>query len=371
MRSDEDMDASGQAAADALPSHWTWERFTVVDAGNGLVAFHSPKWNRFMRMRRDNQKMDRSGSKAADALPSHWTWERFYVVELEKTSCKEWDVRLVKRSGLRGTPEIFFDGEFHPICGHYFWDKQENAKSFCSKMGHTGGELFKIREQYWTDSVEIRTWGQFYGDGLTSHCSDEHAVSIEIECSGGSATQTSSCIAENGEVVPDNDMTGAKDEVMKIFAEYTGTTQDEIEAVYQKAADEVDNPPTVVDLNKREGLLYDLTAKISEMCTVNLEDAANPAYMKKKNKICNYIPKLVIGNYEGSEVTGNGQGTSGKGGGGRTSGKTSANAEDMEDTGCKDLPLASERLFFVFGILLPEVQSLGFDGGNLCFALTT
>jgi len=109
----------------------------------------------------------------------------------------------------------------------------------------------------------------------------------------------------------------------------------------------------VADLNKREGLLYDLASKISEMCTITPEDAARPDYARQKNQICNYVPKLVIGNYKGGEVTGK---------------LDSDNLEDQEDTGCKDLPLAKDELFFVFGISLPTVEPV-FDGGNLCFVL--
>ena len=29
------MDGSMQIAADQLPNNWEWERFTLVDAGNG------------------------------------------------------------------------------------------------------------------------------------------------------------------------------------------------------------------------------------------------------------------------------------------------------------------------------------------------
>jgi len=110
-------------------------------------------------------------------------------------------------------------------------------------------------------------------------------------------------------------------------------------------------PSDVADLNKKEGVLYDIMSKISEMCTVSEADIA-AGTAATKNQICSNVPKLVIGNYLGSE----------------TQDSSSSVFEDMEDTGCKDLPLAAGKRFFLFGILLPEIIPLGFDGGNLCYA---
>ena len=74
-------DASGRRAAHQLPSGWTWERFEVVDAGNGEIALHCKIHNRFMRMN-NRADMDVSAVKAANALPRGWTWERFTVRSL-------------------------------------------------------------------------------------------------------------------------------------------------------------------------------------------------------------------------------------------------------------------------------------------------
>jgi len=132
-------------------------------------------------------------------------------------------------------------------------------------------------------------------------------------------------------------------------------------------ADEGFKSNQVADLNKREGLLYEFSAKIAGMCTTTPEQLAmSPSMATKKNQICSLMPKLVIGNYGGGEVTGNG-GSNRAGKGGKSG--SAANLEDMEDTGCKDLPLAAEEVFFIFGIMLPAFEPLRFDGGHLCFAL--
>ena len=57
------MDGSMQIAADQLPNNWEWERFTLVDAGNGEVALHCKAWNRFVRM--SGETLDASEPKGA------------------------------------------------------------------------------------------------------------------------------------------------------------------------------------------------------------------------------------------------------------------------------------------------------------------
>ncbi|CAE7614462.1 unnamed protein product [Symbiodinium sp. CCMP2592] len=79
MNDEADMDGSSTKDFDEFPSGWEWERFTVVDAGNGQIALHSSKHNRFVKMG-GNRDMMASDVKAANELPSHWTNELFTVV---------------------------------------------------------------------------------------------------------------------------------------------------------------------------------------------------------------------------------------------------------------------------------------------------
>ena len=38
------------------------------------------------------------------------------------------------------TPEIFYDGQWYPICGHYFWDGNTNAATtLCKQLGFASG----------------------------------------------------------------------------------------------------------------------------------------------------------------------------------------------------------------------------------------
>jgi len=82
LRDNADMDASDVAGPDDLQRNtgMTWERFHVVDAGNGEVALWCGQHSRFMRMR-DNGHMDGSDWKGVNELPADWTWERFVEVD--------------------------------------------------------------------------------------------------------------------------------------------------------------------------------------------------------------------------------------------------------------------------------------------------
>ena len=70
------MDGNVQIAADQLPNNWEWERFTLVDAGNGEVA-HCKAWNRFVRM--SGETLGASDPMDADKLPAD-SREKFVMV---------------------------------------------------------------------------------------------------------------------------------------------------------------------------------------------------------------------------------------------------------------------------------------------------
>ena len=54
------------------------------------------------------------------------------------SACKHGDVKF----GKDGIAMMFVNGSFHPICGHYFWNKPwavNGAMLFCKKMGYKSG----------------------------------------------------------------------------------------------------------------------------------------------------------------------------------------------------------------------------------------
>ncbi|CAE7154950.1 unnamed protein product, partial [Symbiodinium necroappetens] len=77
MNSGAGMDTSGPQGLD-WPAGWEWELFTVVDAGNGEVAFHNPKWNRFVWM--EGHTCVATNTAPAQAFNRDWAKARFMEV---------------------------------------------------------------------------------------------------------------------------------------------------------------------------------------------------------------------------------------------------------------------------------------------------
>ncbi|CAE7248694.1 unnamed protein product [Symbiodinium sp. KB8] len=63
----------------SLRLHWTYERFAVVDVGNGEIALHNTLSNRFVKM--EGLEMMVSSIKDVEDFPAGWNLERFRVVD--------------------------------------------------------------------------------------------------------------------------------------------------------------------------------------------------------------------------------------------------------------------------------------------------
>ncbi|CAE7349703.1 unnamed protein product [Symbiodinium sp. CCMP2592] len=74
---DKDLVATSTTSVDGLRTDWINEYFTVVDAGQGQIALHSPRFNRFVRLKSDTN-VDMSSDRAS--LPSSWQSVRFVPV---------------------------------------------------------------------------------------------------------------------------------------------------------------------------------------------------------------------------------------------------------------------------------------------------
>ena len=67
-------------SASPLPSGWTHERFLVVDAGNGLVALHNTVHNGFLKVTESGDCLGFGAS--VSALKDDWLNEKFKVVDV-------------------------------------------------------------------------------------------------------------------------------------------------------------------------------------------------------------------------------------------------------------------------------------------------
>ena len=115
-------------------------------------------------------------------------------------SCKDGDVSL----GSDGSPYIFWNGDWSPICGHWFWNDQNGAKSFCKKLGFPDGSLNKEKSEYGEDAIEIGVCrpgemihsctGGSNEYKKTGWCQAGNAVKMTISCVGNTQDSTqSSC----------------------------------------------------------------------------------------------------------------------------------------------------------------------------------
>ena len=54
-----------------------------------------------------------------------------------------------------GTPKVFWANAWRPICGHWFWDNNNGAKSVCQRIGYSNGELSRTNGAYSEDAISL------------------------------------------------------------------------------------------------------------------------------------------------------------------------------------------------------------------------
>ena len=113
-----------------------------------------------------------------------------------------------------GTPFIFWNNAWSPICGLYFWDSSYGASLFCKKLGYSSGTSKKSNQMYDVNSFKVGKclWDDSWG-ACTGGCNDyssggncinensaktcdanDDQVGITIECNdGGQDVKNSSC----------------------------------------------------------------------------------------------------------------------------------------------------------------------------------
>merc|ERR1712166_1611066 len=99
-------------------------------------------------------------------------------------------------AGVAFVPEVMYDGQWSPICGHYFWNNNNGAATVCKALGFSGGTQQQTRRAYSTDSMPVGScnagesltsctaggngWGKFeYQNGW---CKAGTSVSITVTC---------------------------------------------------------------------------------------------------------------------------------------------------------------------------------------------
>jgi hypothetical protein len=126
-------------------------------------------------------------------------------------TCKDGDVRVASGStigaGLDLYPEVNYRGKWYPVCGHYFWDNDHGATSFCKALGFAKGVRGKRGAKFAVDAMPVgkcrpgqnfkqcniggNAWGNFnYRNGW---CKKGHGIGVAVKCSGGTTAATGTC----------------------------------------------------------------------------------------------------------------------------------------------------------------------------------
>ena len=95
--------------------------------------------------------------------------------------------RLALRDGK--FPEVFLNGKWSPICGHWFWDNNHGADLFCQKLDptFTSGTITKRRDKP-LESDGIRIGKCLGGDqwlGCSGGCNDLGTGNGCAQCAAG------------------------------------------------------------------------------------------------------------------------------------------------------------------------------------------
>ena len=112
-----------------------------------------------------------------------------------------------------GTPFVFWNNLWSPICGTWFWDNNNGATKFCEKLGYDSGTVKRKSRKYDVKSFKIGKcnvndqWDDCSGGcndySLGGNCAqgssitcdeNDDQISISIECNdAGDNPKTSSC----------------------------------------------------------------------------------------------------------------------------------------------------------------------------------
>jgi hypothetical protein len=131
-------------------------------------------------------------------------------------------------------PEVMYNGEWWPLCGHYFWDDNDGATTMCQQLGFTSGYRTDTRTHFDKDSMPVgrcsagqpitactqggNGWGDFSYNG--NWCAQGatyggNGIGVTITCTGGVESSSGSCADESpegnngGEEVTEMAFTGA------------------------------------------------------------------------------------------------------------------------------------------------------------------
>ena len=99
------------------------------------------------------------------------------------------------RFGQNEIAEVYFNEQWAPICGHWFWENDVGAGLFCQQLGFTDGVIIKKHEvPLPSDGLRVGLCNQ--GDDWL-HCSDKDCNQLEIggQCDNGASCESGAMAA--------------------------------------------------------------------------------------------------------------------------------------------------------------------------------
>ena len=104
----------------------------------------------------------------------------------------------VRLEGENQIAEVFFNEQWVPICGHWFWDNDIGASLFCQKLGCDGGVIKRdsnnnlIKFDLQSDGLTVGKCD--HGDQLMQ-CTDTYPDDCDALVVGGNCDMGGSCAA--------------------------------------------------------------------------------------------------------------------------------------------------------------------------------
>ena len=103
-------------------------------------------------------------------------------------------------AGQAFVPEVLYEGNYYPICGHFFWDNDEGAKTVCNALGFASGTVQRIQTTYTVDAMWVgkcnagepldkctagaNAWGNFNYVFNDLVCTKGSPVGLTVTCTG-------------------------------------------------------------------------------------------------------------------------------------------------------------------------------------------
>ena len=116
---------------------------------------------------------------------------------------------------------FFWHEQWSPICGHWFWDNNYGATTFCQKLGYNSGVVSGKRQRggrgkYEVDSIHI---GRCHEGVPLEEC--HWCIGTGNECSNCAANQRVAIKIKCDELVPTADESSCKGTHLKRKSDFT------------------------------------------------------------------------------------------------------------------------------------------------------